>query len=386
MNNAPAQREYFFDSIRAWLMLLGIPFHISLIYSSHSWHVNSVEPSWWLTLFNDFIHAFRMQVFFVISGYFSYMLFLRYPLKKWWKVRVERVGIPMLTAIPLLTLPQFIMLQYVNGKADSWHALSGYDKFNTLAWELISHLWFLLVLVVLTTLGVVLFKWLTGGRPADGSTFGDTVTLAQLSMIFLALGVLYALIRRTLLVIYAPVLSNGLFNFIVMQTLFYLPFFILGAQVFINARLKAMFTTPSPWCFVGALLGFIAYRLNQQYGSGDGWMYEVEYVITMVLGLWMVNVVFSLGHRLLNFQSARVTYFVNASLFIYLVHHPLTLLYGAWIAPAIKSNALGFVTGLIFVVGIAVVLYEIHLRIPLLRFLFSGKFQSKAAKPQVSAS
>ncbi|WP_434668405.1 glucans biosynthesis protein MdoC [Klebsiella sp. B345] len=386
MNNAPAQREYFFDSIRAWLMLLGIPFHISLIYSSHSWHVNSIEPSWWLTLFNDFIHAFRMQVFFVISGYFSYMLFLRYPLKKWWKVRVERVGIPMLTAIPLLTLPQFIMLQYVNGKADSWHALSGYDKFNTLAWELISHLWFLLVLVVLTTLGVVLFKWLTGRRPADGPTFGDTVTLAQLSMIFLALGVLYALIRRTLLVIYAPVLSNGLFNFIVMQTLFYLPFFILGAQVFINARLKAMFTTPSPWCFVGALLGFIAYRLNQQYGSGDGWMYEVEYVITMVLGLWMVNVVFSLGHRLLNFQSARVTYFVNASLFIYLVHHPLTLLYGAWIAPAIKSNALGFVTGLIFVVGIALVLYEIHLRIPLLRFLFSGKFQSKAAKPQVSAS
>ncbi|VTN15686.1 Glucans biosynthesis protein C [Raoultella terrigena] len=209
MNNAPVEREYFFDSIRAWLMLLGIPFHISLIYSSHSWHVNSAEPSWWLTLFNDFIHAFRMQVFFVISGYFSYMLFLRYPLKKWWKVRVERVGIPLLTAIPLLTLPQFIMLQYVNGKADSWHALSGYDKFNTLAWELISHLWFLLVLVVLTTLGVVLFKWLTGRRTEGGPSLGDTVTLSQLSMIFLALGVLYALIRRTLFILYPPILSNG---------------------------------------------------------------------------------------------------------------------------------------------------------------------------------
>ncbi|VCV82811.1 glucans biosynthesis acyltransferase [Escherichia coli] len=142
MNPVPAQREYFLDSIRAWLMLLGIPFHISLIYSSHTWHVNSAEPSLWLTLFNDFIHSFRMQVFFVISGYFSYMLFLRYPLKKWWKVRVERVGIPMLTAIPLLTLPQFIMLQYVKGKAESWPGLSLYDKYNTLAWELISHLWF----------------------------------------------------------------------------------------------------------------------------------------------------------------------------------------------------------------------------------------------------
>lgn len=106
-------------------------------------------------------------------------------------------------------------------------------------------------------------------------------------------------------------------------------------------------------------------------------MYETESVITMVLGLWMVNVVFSLGHRLLNFQSARVTYFVNASLFIYLVHHPLTLLYGAWITPIIKSNTLGFITGLVFVVGIALVLYEIHLRIPLLRFLFPENSSKK---------
>ncbi len=107
------------------------------------------------------------------------------------------------------------------------------------------------------------------------------------------------------------------------------------------------------------------------------WLYETESIITMLLGLWMVNVVFSLGHRLLNFQSARVTYFVNASLFIYLVHHPLTLLFGAWITPHIQSNLLGFITGLVFVVGVAVLLYEMHLRIPLLRFLFSGKPQEK---------
>ncbi|MDR8459416.1 glucans biosynthesis protein MdoC, partial [Acinetobacter baumannii] len=87
------------------------------------------------------------------------------------------------------------------------------------------------------------FKWLTR-RPAGGaSAFGDTVTMGQLTMIFLALGVLYALIRRSLFLIYPPLLSNGLFNFVVMQTLFYLPFFVLGAQTFINPRLKAMFTT-----------------------------------------------------------------------------------------------------------------------------------------------
>lgn len=380
MNSVPAQREYFLDSIRAWLMLLGIPFHISLIYSSHTWHVNSADSSWWLTVFNDFIHAFRMQVFFVISGYFSYMLFLRYPLKRWWKVRVERVGIPMLTAIPLLTLPQFIMLQYVKGKAENWHTLSLYDKYNTLAWELISHLWFLLVLIILTTVSLWLFsllrnKWTTGNKSRL-----TTLSISKLTLIFLFTGVGYAAIRRTIFSVYPSILSDGMFNFVVMQTLFYVPFFLLGALTFISPELKALFTRPSRGCTLGAAFAFAAYLLNQRYGSGDAWMYETEYVITMVMGLWMVNVVFSLGHRLLNFQSARVTYFVNASLFIYLVHHPLTLFFGAYITPHITSNLLGFLCGLVFVIGIALALYEIHLRIPLLKFLFSGKPAVKQSK------
>ncbi|EEN8121464.1 glucans biosynthesis protein MdoC [Salmonella enterica subsp. enterica serovar Typhimurium] len=372
MSSVPAPREYFLDSIRAWLMLLGIPFHISLIYSTHSWHVNSAAPSWWLTLFNDFIHAFRMQVFFVISGYFSYMLFLRYPLKHWWKVRVERVGIPMLTAIPLLTLPQFILLQYVKEKTENWPTLSAYEKYNTLAWELISHLWFLLVLVILTTVSIGIFTWFQK-RQETSKPRPAAISLAKLSLIFFLLGVAYAAIRRIIFIVYPAILSDGMFNFIVMQTLFYVPFFILGALAFIHPDLKARFTTPSRGCTLGAAVAFIAYLLNQRYGSGDAWMYETESVITMVMGLWMVNVVFSLGHRLLNFQSARVTYFVNASLFIYLVHHPLTLFFGAYITPHISSNLIGFLCGLIFVMGIELILYEIHLRIPLLKFLFSGK-------------
>lgn len=377
----PTQREFFLDSIRAWLMLLGIPFHISLIYSTHQWHVNSLTPSVSLTVFNDFIHAFRMQVFFVISGYFSYMLFLRYPRKRWWKVRVERVGIPMLTAIPLLTLPQFLMLQYVKDRADSWHTLSGYDKYNTLVWELTSHLWFLLVLVVFTTLGLLIFQWIKNVPEEKSAALAERLTLGKLSALFLLFGVAFAALRRLIFIIYAPILSDGLFNFVVMQTLFYSPFFILGALAFKHASLKNRFTTFSPGCALGSAVAFAAYLLNQRYGSGDAWMYETDNVISMLMGLWMVNVVFSLGHRLLNFKSARVTYFVNASLFIYLVHHPLTLFFGAYITPHIHSNALGFIAGLVFVIGIAVALYEVHLRIPLLRFLFSGKPQNKTPSP-----
>lgn len=86
-------------------MLLGVPFHLSLIYSSHVWSVNSATLSFSLTTLNDFVHAFRMQVFFVISGYFSYMLYQRYERHQWLKIRLARVAIPLLSAIPLITVP-----------------------------------------------------------------------------------------------------------------------------------------------------------------------------------------------------------------------------------------------------------------------------------------
>lgn len=115
--------------------------------------------------------------------------------------------------------------------------LSLYDKYNTLAWELISHLWFLLVLVVMTTLCVWIFKRIRNNLENSDKT-NKKFSMVKLSVIFLCLGIGYAVIRRTIFIVYPPILSNGMFNFIVMQTLFYLPFFILGALAFIFLILK----------------------------------------------------------------------------------------------------------------------------------------------------
>lgn len=41
---------------------------------------------------------------------------------------------------------------------------------------------------------------------------------------FFLLGMAYAAIRRIIFIVYPAILSDGMFNFIVMQTLFYVPF------------------------------------------------------------------------------------------------------------------------------------------------------------------
>ncbi|WP_422527887.1 glucans biosynthesis protein MdoC [Serratia fonticola] len=374
MTNSTNQREFFLDSIRAYLMLLGIPFHLSLIYSSHSWAVNSVAPSFSLTVLNDFIHAFRMQVFFIISGYFSYMLYERYDSHRWLKVRLERVAIPLLSSIPLITLPQFFLLKNYTDKLTGWDDFTPYQKINVAVWELVSHLWFLLTLCLLTCACFYLFKKIKAIKtPMAPRPINKMTTLSNISLWFLLYAFIYGVFHRFILITAPHLLSNGLFNFVVMETLFYLPFFILGAYAFKYSWLKALFLKPSWPAVLGSLLLLVAYMLNQKLLAHSSFGFELEIMIKTVIGILMTNVVFAFGHVLLDFHSPRITYLVNASLFVYLVHHPLTLIYGAFVTPLIDNNLLGFLLGLVFVFACAFLLYELHKRIPLLRFLFSGK-------------
>ncbi|EFE94127.1 glucans biosynthesis protein MdoC [Serratia odorifera] len=376
MTNGSNQREFFLDSIRAYLMLLGVPFHLSLIYSSHGWAVNSASPSFSLTVLNDVIHAFRMQVFFIISGYFSFMLYQRYERRRWLKVRLERVVIPLLSSIPLITIPQFFMLKYFTDKLNGWNAFSLYGKINVTIWELVSHLWFLLTLALLTCVCFYLFRRIKAiATPIAPYPINRMTNLGKILLYFLLYALLYSTAHRIILTFAPQILPNAVFNFVVMETLFYLPFFVLGAYAFKYAWLKDIFLKPSPWAVLGSLLLFIAYMLNQKLLAHSDFMFEIEIIIKALLGILMTNVVFSFGHALLNQHSPRITYLVNASLFIYLVHHPLTLIYGAFITPYIGNNLLGFTLGLVFVFGLAFALYEAHKRVPLLKFLFSGKPQ-----------
>jgi len=375
------QREFFLDSIRAYLMLLGIPFHISLIYSSHIWAVNSAIPSHGLTIFNDVIHAFRMQVFFVISGYFSYMLYERYESHQWLKVRLERVAIPLAAAFPLITLPQLYFLMKYTSKFSDWSTMGLYQKINITVWELVSHLWFLLTLVILTSICFYLFKFIKEIKTNRIQLIKNrTNSLGKLSILFLFIGLIYAAFNRALYLFAPDLLSNGAFNFIVMQTLFYLPFFIIGAFAYKFAWLKELFIKPSATAGVVSIFLFAAYMFNQHVNTPQLYSMEIDAIITTLLGILMVNVVFSFSHYMLNFQAPWITYLVNSSLFIYLIHHPLTLIYGAFITPKIHSDWMGFWLGLVFVFGIAFILYEVHKRIPLLRFLFSGKPQQLTKK------
>ncbi len=190
------------------------------------------------TLLNDFIHAFVCRCF-CYFWLFSYM-FLRYPLKRWWKVRVERGVFPIALPQSSLTLPQFHPLQICQKrKQRTGLHLSAYEKYNTLAWELISHLWFYWCRSDINHSQYRDFTlYQKAGKQASSSRryfhFAKSFRLffSCWGSLLTPSGALFSRIIQQSSV-------DGMFNLAVMQTLFYVPFYSRRVSLTFTPDLKA---------------------------------------------------------------------------------------------------------------------------------------------------
>lgn len=96
------------DSLRAVAMLLGIVIHALQAYATMNFRPGSGSPGGiWLA---EFIHAWRMPLFFLISGFFSRMMFQRYGPALYLKRRWHRIGIPLLLGLVTVS-PLFVFTQ-----------------------------------------------------------------------------------------------------------------------------------------------------------------------------------------------------------------------------------------------------------------------------------
>ena len=72
-----AQRRTDLDALRSFAMLLGIALHASLSFFAFPWPVHDTQRSDLLPLFLVAVHGFRMPLFFLLSGYFTMLVYRR---------------------------------------------------------------------------------------------------------------------------------------------------------------------------------------------------------------------------------------------------------------------------------------------------------------------
>ncbi|MDB4625113.1 acyltransferase family protein, partial [Rubripirellula sp.] len=100
------QRRHDLDALRAIAMLLGIVLHSALSFAPIPWIVQDSQQSQFFYYLFSFIHSFRMPLFFLISGFFTAMLWRKRGLLALFKQRSKRILLPLIlgmwTIIPLL--------------------------------------------------------------------------------------------------------------------------------------------------------------------------------------------------------------------------------------------------------------------------------------------
>lgn len=97
MSDPADSRRHDLDALRAVAMLLGILLHASLAYvPGIPWPVQDTQPAPWLGLLFLAIHGFRMPLFFLVSGFFTAMLWQRRGPMAMLAQRYKRVFVPLL--------------------------------------------------------------------------------------------------------------------------------------------------------------------------------------------------------------------------------------------------------------------------------------------------
>lgn len=340
------QREHFWDALRAFLMLLGIPYHVALSYQpGRDFIVHSGEGVRGFPEFAQVIHLFRMPAFFVIAGYFALLLLARREPSAWLKGRFVRLGVPFLTSIVILVPAMNLACELSNFPLPE--ALRSW-RHNSLSsggyW--VRHLWFIIVLLYFCTVAA----WLAARVPAvrSGSLPArvDGWAARHLGLTLLGLAVVIGAWEALALEAFY---EAGLATMVPQQILrldeaiIYLPWFALGC-VLVRAhatRARATrFSLPIAIVAVVATAAWLTVHTSVSPMSGR--------FIGAFAALAITQVLIASARALLDRPIPLVRTLTDASFVIYLFHLPLIALF-VWLAqplgvpPLVKALA---ITGL----------------------------------------
>lgn len=367
------ERIHSLDSLRAIMMLLGLVIHSAITYGvvdyGASWTIKDPAAT---HISNDyivgFVHAFRMQIFFVVAGFFGSMLFYeRQPLKMI-KNRASRILFPFLVFVILLW-PSIVFCfgytRYVFAGSSSPFAEAWAGMSNMEAWfpQRTFHLWFLYYLILITAASVVL-GFLFRKLPAVSKTIN------KISNKIFKGPLLRILIFATLTcVVYAimgtPSVSTSTSFVPDYNTFLYYFFFYVAGWIMFKS--KHLLHTMTRFDWVSTLLGIIVFSFY--FFENESLSYEAKIIVKSCMVWLFIFGITGLFIRYGSRHSSRMRYISDSSYWVYLMHLSLTAIIPGLIAHWPLSSSLKFLV--VLVVSGAICFLSYHYFV---RGTFVGKF------------
>lgn len=343
MNPTPAARLHALDNLRAVMMWLGIVIHVIAMFtvgrSPLPWHDSTSTRVADLAM--AFIHAFRMPVFFIVAGFFVAMLVQQRGIEGMVRHRFRRIALPFLVFwVPVVVATIVAVLLYVfnarHGRfgidATLFTPPPGRPMVNTM------HLWFLYLLWWLALLAAGAFAigrrlpaaWARvlpqGLRLLISRWWGPLVL--TLPLVLAGLGHPHGVVapHGSLLPHWSEWLHNGLF--------FAAGLALYGAR---DTLLPLYARHAWPLALAGVPFFLAAGGLVEAVQQGRAPAHATAWTAAAYnLATWCWSgAAIGLFLRYLPRRRPLLAYLADSAYWVYLVHFPLTVAFGAllWHAP-----------------------------------------------------
>lgn len=340
-------------------MVLGIFLHAANIYGSdHEWLISSPDKHYLFSFLSDFIHAFRMPAFFMVSGYLLFKLTLSSSGPNAIS-RVRRIVIPFLSVAFTLNVIQYYLVEGFNSSFDGFE-----NYFSSGRW--VSHLWFLVNLLFYNVIGFVVI-FLSPVR----AIFLRVVEALKTSAMFFAMFFLFMIFYFALLsvngmfnIYYKPFGLIGFWSFG-----FYFIFFFMGFVFAANDSVYQRFISSS--CALLMTLFFLSVKLiGWFFGLGEFGIFGAVsfYLLSFVSCQWCF-VFFSV---FLDKKIAIMTMISKSAYTIYLFHHLLVIGFGILLIYFSVNYWLSYPIIIISVFVLTIILHKLGARSFLFLLLFNG--------------
>lgn len=284
-------------------MLLGIPFHASLAFAGGHWLVMSGTRDPFLATIPPMLSDFRMPGFFIIAGFFAALLLERRARGAWLKGRAERLGLPFVFGVLAVIPAQHAMLANAPGGMVDHAGIA----------DPISHLWFLPTLLLLCLM--LALAWPLVLRMAGPRVPG-----------IIALGAAMAFYQLALLVVthelpFDPKLAGGLIDLHALAA--FAPFFAIGVALRRSRELWERFGRFDPVVATTGLLALALHVCLWEDRSSIGIAFDI--LLDGLSSVCLAQTILALLMRWVRSGSALLDRLVDASLTIYLLHHPVVV-------------------------------------------------------------
>lgn len=371
---AKQSRLDYLDNLRSFALLLGLAFHVAIVYAAIIiYPLRNDDRSVAFDIFGEWVHLFRMPMFFVLSGYFTERIYLSKTLTEFLKLRALRIILPLIPGIILFAPMQY----YVNALQEGYQG--NYLKF---LWEEFllknpapSHLWFILYLALYTFLylGIRPLIHRIGKFILPSSRYGGEGPEKRPSVKWetLLIAGIWCTIW-TCCVNYFFLKDEKYLNIEPVQFIYDFSFFLFGS--FLIGRESTILKGKTNH-FEIVLLGFLSFVFFgsfywvstidpywSYFGYSGFWM-RILHIFLKCLGGWIwIGFFIRLFQLFFNKTGKLNSYLRESSLPVYLIHHPISLGIGFLVVSTSLSIWIKFSIHILSVYAVTFLVYHFIIR------------------------